>query len=95
MLIIFVHDSLDHGYLAKGAASNPSPLTSSKHLHVLHRTALFPLYPADVLLADCVPCAHVLFHACAHAALLASREGGTRLGDAALEAVLIEFLWVH
>jgi hypothetical protein len=50
------------------------------------------LYSAHVLLADCVPCAHVLLHACREAVLLAFRERGSGLGDAALEAVFVEFL---
>lgn len=55
----------------------------------------FPLYPADILLADCVPCAHVLFHACREAVFFAFGEGRAGLGDAALKAVLVEFLRVR
>ena len=65
-----------------------------QNLKVLHCAALgaFTLYPTDVLLADSVPCAHVLFHACSEAVFFAFREGCARLGDAAFKAVLVEFL---
>lgn len=64
-------------------------------LQVLHsRTSLgaFPLYPRNILFADGVPCAHVLFHACCEAVFFAFGEGCAGLGDAALEAVFVEFL---
>ena len=50
------------------------------------------LYPGDVLLADGIPGAHVLLHAALEAALFAAGERGAGLDDAALEAVLVEFL---
>jgi hypothetical protein len=67
---------------------------ASTRLQILHSTALgtLALYSADVLLADSVPCAHVLLHACAHAAFLAFGKRCSGLGDAALEAVLVKFL---
>jgi hypothetical protein len=55
--------------------------------------ALF-LYPCNILLAHGVPCTHVLLHARREAGFFAFGEGGTGLGDAALEAVFVEFLSV-
>ena len=76
-----------------------SPTTSDRPHHLVlvgsqaqpARSAL-PLYPRDVLLADGVPGAHVLLHAALEAALLAARQRSAGLGDAALEAVFVEFL---
>jgi hypothetical protein len=59
------------------------------HLHAVLRLAL---YPRNVLLGDGVPCAHVLLHAGREASLLALGQRRAGLGDAALEAVLVEFL---
>ena len=53
------------------------------------------LYPGNVLLRDGVPGGHVLLHAGCEAGFFAFGEGGTGLGDAALEAVLVEFLEVQ
>lgn len=55
------------------------------------RSALL-LYPRNILLANGVPRAHVFLHAVLEAALFAAGERGARLGDAALEAVFVEFL---
>jgi hypothetical protein len=48
------------------------------------------LYPRDVLLRHCVPCAHVFLHAVCEALLFARRERGAGFRDAALEAVLVQ-----
>ena len=53
---------------------------------------LLLLDPADVRGVDLVPGGHVLLHARGHAGLLAAGEGAAGLGDALLEAVLLEFL---
>lgn len=50
------------------------------------------LYPGNVGLRDGVPGLHVLVHARSEAVLLAFGERRAGLGDAAFEAVLIEFL---
>lgn len=53
---------------------------------------LFLLDPADVGGVDLVPGGHVLLHAGGHAGLLAAGEGAAGLGDALVEAILLEFL---
>lgn len=53
------------------------------------------LYPGDVLARDGVPGLHVLLHAGCEAGFLAFGERGTGLGDAAVEAVLVEFLFIN
>lgn len=50
------------------------------------------LYPPDVRRIDLVPCRHVFLHARCEACLLAAREGAARLGDTALEALLVDVL---
>lgn len=82
--------------LRRSSFRKPRLLTSIQFLQVLYSVAslrTLPLYPADVLLADCVPCAHVFFHACREAVFFAFGEGCAGLGNAALEAVFVEFLW--
>lgn len=62
---------------------------------ILHHDASgtgLSLYAVDVLLGDDVPGRHVLFHALRVAGRFARGQGGTGLGDAALEAVFVEFL---
>lgn len=54
--------------------------------------ALLLAYPVDVGRVDLVPCSHVLLHASRHACLLAARESAAGLGNALVEAVLLEFL---
>lgn len=54
--------------------------------------ALLLAYAVDVGRVDLVPGSHVLFHARRHALLFAAREGGTGLGNALVEAVVLEFL---
>jgi hypothetical protein len=63
----------------------------NQRLH-LHAVLGLSLYPRNVLLGDGVPCAHVLLHAGREASLLALGQRCAGLGDAALEAVLVEFL---
>jgi hypothetical protein len=50
------------------------------------------LYPGNVLLGDDVPGLHVLLHARGEAGFFAFGKRGSGFGDAALEAVLVEFL---
>jgi len=59
--------------------------------HDATRTGL-SLYAVDVLLGDDVPGRHVFLHALRVAGRLARRQGRSGLGDAALEAVFVEFL---
>lgn len=54
--------------------------------------ALLLAYAVDVRRVDLVPGGHVLFHARSHALLLAARERCAGLGDALVEAVVLEFL---
>ena len=72
-----------------------SPALSCVHLKSVRdggsRLALL-LYPRDVGLGDGVPRGHVLLHAGGKAALLALGERSAGLVDAAVEAVLVEFL---
>lgn len=51
------------------------------------------LYPGDVGRVDVIPSIDVLLHAIGEAGLLAARDRRAGLRDAALEAVLVEFLW--
>ena len=50
------------------------------------------LYPADVCRVHLVPGRHVLLHALFHARLLAARQGAAGLGNAPLEALLVDVL---
>ncbi len=50
------------------------------------------LHMPQVLLADRVPAIHILVHAIRITRRFRGGEGGARLGDAALEAVLVDFL---
>jgi hypothetical protein len=50
------------------------------------------LYARNVLFRHRVPGLHILFHARGEAGFLAFREGRAGLGDAAFEAVLVQFL---
>jgi hypothetical protein len=59
--------------------------------HEASRTGL-SLYAVDVLLGDDVPGGHVLLHALRVAGGFARRQRRTGFGDAALEAVFVEFL---
>jgi len=47
---------------------------------------------AQVLLADRIPTIHILVHAVGIARRLRGGEGGAGLGNAALEAVFVDFL---
>jgi hypothetical protein len=59
--------------------------------HEASRTSL-SLYAVDVLLRHDVPSRHVLFHALRVAGGFARGQRRTGFGDAALEAVFVEFL---
>jgi hypothetical protein len=59
--------------------------------HEASRTS-FSLYAVDVLLGHDVPSRHVLFHALRVAGGFARGQRRTGFGDAALEAVFVEFL---
>lgn len=52
------------------------------------------LYTVDAGRVDVVPGREVLVHAGGDALLLAARERGAGLQDAALETVLVDLLWV-
>lgn len=56
---------------------------------------LLSSYAVDERRVDLVPCLHVLLHACRDACLFAAGEGGAGLGNALLEAVLLDFLEVN
>jgi len=75
---------------------NPaSPLSQPSHIsypttHPLRTNPL--LHMSQVLPAHRVPALHVLLHAVRIARRFRGREGGAGFGDAALEAVFVEFL---
>jgi hypothetical protein len=48
---------------------------------------------SQILPASRVPRGHVLLHAVGETGLLGGGDGGARVGDCALEAVLVDFLW--
>lgn len=54
--------------------------------------ALLLAYPVDVGGVDMVPGGHVLLQTRGHAGLLATGEGAPGLGNAFVEATLLEFL---
>lgn len=85
--------------LISSSITHSPPLPSHTPHHLILRTSqahpprgLLLLYPRHILRANRVPRAHVFLHARLDAALLAARQRGAGLGDAALEAVLVEFL---
>jgi hypothetical protein len=60
--------------------------------HPTTLSLLFLLYPRNVLPANRIPARHVLLHTGAETALFAAGDGRARFGDAALEAVFVDFL---
>ena len=72
----------------------PPFLSSSLRSNVLQSrsTLALPLYPCDILLRYGVPRTHVFLHAAREARFFAFGQRGVGFGDAALEAMLIEFL---
>ena len=69
------------------------PFSSSSRLQA-HATGRVLLQLGDVLPADNVPGSHVLLHALGEAGLLALGQRGAGLRHAALEAVLVQFLYL-
>ena len=70
--------------------SDFSPVQSTSRL--VEAIGLLLSYSCDVGRVDLVPGSHVLLHAGGHASLLGGGEGAVGLGDALVEAVLLEFL---
>jgi hypothetical protein len=58
----------------------------------LHPRTSTLLQMSQVLPASRVPRSHVLLHAICESGLLGGRDGRARVGDGALEAVLVDFL---
>jgi hypothetical protein len=79
-------------FFLQTSSSSYTPTILKQRLQAQPTLALLLLYPRHVLLADRVPRAHVLLHARLEAALFAAGERCAGLGDAALEAVFVEFL---
>ena len=59
---------------------------------ILHATSAL-LQVSQVLPASRVPRRHVLLHTVCEGGLLGRRDGRAGVGDGALEAVLVDFLW--
>ena len=94
---LYAHDtSLVRPCLFIYTLPNPaSPLSQPSHIsypttHPLRTNPL--LHMSQVLPAHRVPALHVLLHAVRIARRFRGREGGAGFGDAALEAVFVEFL---
>jgi hypothetical protein len=101
--ILQFHPSHDQIFPAppmqKREECSPSWSTSCPYPHshpTQHATSalslLLLLYPCDVLPTNRIPARHVLLHAGAEATLFAAGDGRAGFGDAALEAMFVDFL---
>jgi hypothetical protein len=87
----FLSPSLFFSFLVMWVLCNVVKNVGLSLHHEASRTS-FSLYAVDVLLGHDVPCRHVLFHALRVAGGFARGQRRTGFGDAALEAVFVEFL---
>lgn len=74
----------------------PQPLSPSAFFSYPSKLIPLPrlfLHMAQILLRNCTPRRHVFFHAHGVTARFARGERGSGFGDAALEAVFVEFLF--
>jgi len=102
-----VHSIVEYPLLSQIRRYEPSVLSSSystglrqpNNLLLCSQSAnkaaglpLLFLYPMYVLSADGIPRRHILLHAAGHAGLFGLRQTRSGLWDAALEAMLVDFL---